>query len=286
MARRLFVVAGVLSCFGLGASWLVGSALSRSTNQAVSEAVSPAFDVTIKSSDGLAIAGTFRPGPTDQAPAILLLHGNGGSRDAVTVTADWLTGQGYATLAIDFRGHGESAPADHSFGLFEARDARAAFDWLKQRQRGGRVGVIGISLGGAAALIGDDGPLPTDALVLQAVYPDIRAAIRNRLAGPLGKLVAAVGEPFLSYQSLIRQGVWPQRLSPLTAMARVKGPVLVIGGAADTYTPPTETRALFDATKSEKQLWIVPGLSHVGMSAASNDAYRAKVGAFFAQHLR
>jgi alpha/beta superfamily hydrolase len=88
---------------------------------------------------------------------------------------------GYAALTIDFRGHGESEMAERSFGLREATDAASAFRWLKQHQRGARVAVIGNSLGVAAALLGSAGPLPADALVLQAVYPDIRRAIRNRL---------------------------------------------------------------------------------------------------------
>jgi pimeloyl-ACP methyl ester carboxylesterase len=147
------------------------------------------------------------------------------------------------------------------------------------------IGVIGISLGGAAALLGDEGPLPADAMVLQAVYPDIRSAIRNRLAERLGGALAALGEPLLSYQSWLRQGVGPERMAPMSAMSKVKAPVLMIGGAEDVYTPETETRALFEAAGGAKELWIVPGLGHAGMSDAATQEYRSRVGAFFARGL-
>jgi alpha-beta hydrolase superfamily lysophospholipase len=64
-------------------------------------------------------------------------------------TAAWLAAQGFAVLTIDFRGHGQSTPRPHSFGYGESTDAHAAFAWLKQRRSGGKVAVIGISLGGA-----------------------------------------------------------------------------------------------------------------------------------------
>ena len=110
------------------------------------------------------------------------MHGIYASRQAYAAQAAWLSQQGFGVLTIDLRGHGDFASAAHSFGWTNSRDARAGFGWLKTRQQGAPVGVIGISLGGAAALIGDDGPLPAQAFVLVCVYSDIDNAIRNRVA--------------------------------------------------------------------------------------------------------
>lgn len=278
--RRLALGAALLLLLGVTASWLVGSILVRPTPSAVPQAPPPASDLTLKSSDGLAIAATYRPGRSASGPAVLLLHGNNASRAATAANAAWLARQGYAALTIDLRGHGESASAPRSFGLHESRDAAAALSWLKQRHR--RVAVVGISLGGASALIGEDGPLPADALILQAVYPDIRSAIRNRIAGLLGRPPALLLEPLLSYQSHLRLGEPPSRFSPLRAIARYQGPVLLIGGAADTHTPPSETRALYDAAPGRKALWIAPGLDHPAVSDIASDAYRSRLAAFLA----
>lgn len=202
------------------------------------------------------------------------------SRASTAPSADWLSRLGYAALTIDFRGHGGSDMAERSFGLRESSDARSAFRWLKRRQGGAPVGVIGHSLGGAAALLGPEGPLPADALVLQAVYPDIRRAIRNRIADRLGAAPAYVLEPLLSFQSGPRFGVPPGELSPLEAVRRYRGPVFVIGGLDDSYTPPEETRALFDAAPRPKSLWLVPGRGHAAIGELSDQAYRERVGAF------
>ena len=224
----------------------------------------PGRVVHLVASDGVAIAGSYWPGARPDGPAILLLHGIDSSRASFTRHASWLNGLGYGVLAIDFRGHGESAAAPRSFGLYEARDAAAALAFLRAGVPARRVGLIGTSLGGAAALLGDDGPLPVQAMVLQAVYPDLRDAIFNRIAQRTGGALAALGEPLLSYQSWLRYGVPPGRLAPIDAIRRYRGPLLVIGGAADLSTPPAETRALYDAAPGPKALWLLGGIDHAG----------------------
>ncbi len=286
LRQRVGASAAILTLLGLAVCWLAGSILSRSANQPVPPALSPGKDIRISSMDGVTLGATYWPGLAARAPGVLLLHGNGVSRASMAVPAAWLATKGYAVLTIDFRGHGESSPADHSFGLYEAHDAHAAFRWLKARQKGGRIGVIGSSLGGAAILIGDEGPLPADAIVLQAVYPDIRAAIRNRISFRLGTVIGTLAEPFLSYQSLLRQHVSPDRFSPLAAMPRVTAPVFVIGGANDKSTPRAETNAMFGAAKSPKQLWIVPGMGHEAATGISGDEYRARLLSFLGKYLQ
>jgi pimeloyl-ACP methyl ester carboxylesterase len=131
-------------------------------------------------------------------------------------------------------------------------------------------------------LLGEEGPLPADALVLQAVYPDLRSAIRNRIAQRLGRAPAFLLEPLLSFQSRPRFGVPPGRLSPAQAVRRYRGPLLVVGGLADRSTPPAETRALFDSAPGRKSLWLVPGIGHGAVSDLRSDEYRRRLLAFLA----
>ena len=174
------VVGGLLAAtmLGLAACWVAGSIMVGGHNSRVAAATSPSQDIRLETQDGVSIAATFTPGRSGRSPAVLLLHGVGASRQATAANAAWLASLGYAALAIDFRGHGKSSIKPRTFGLSEALDAQAAFAWLKRRQDNAPVAVIGISLGGAASLLGDTGPIPADALILQAVYPDIRRAIR------------------------------------------------------------------------------------------------------------
>ncbi|MBC9031773.1 alpha/beta fold hydrolase [Sphingomonas sp. JC676] len=279
--RRVFLwLVLALLALGLALSWFAGSVMVEATPSLVAPARPPAQDLKIVSTDDVTLAASYWPGRTAQAPAVLLLHGNGASRAMMAANAAWLAAEGYAALTIDFRGHGESTATPHSFGLRESADVAAALAWLKRRQGGAPVAVIGVSLGGAAALLGSQDPLAANALILQAVYPDIRRAIRNRLAAQTGSGPAWLLEPLLSLQALPRYGEWPSRIAPLAALRRYHGPVFVIGGGADRYTPPNETRELFEAAPGPRALWIVDGLDHRRVSGLTSDLYRARVLAF------
>jgi pimeloyl-ACP methyl ester carboxylesterase len=286
LTRRFVLLCAIVGLAGvLAASWLAGSMMVRGEAAAVPPARAPARDFNIRTRDGLTLAATYWPGRREGSPAVLLLHGVKASRESTAPAAAWLSGLGYAALTVDFRGHGGSDRAERSFGLRESSDARSAFEWLKRRQGGAPVAVIGNSLGGAAALLGPSGPLPADALVLQAVYPDIRRAVRNRIAARLGSAPAWLLEPLLSFQSKPRFGLWPGEISPLEALRRYRGPVFVIGGQEDRYTPPDETRALFAAAPGPRRLWLVPGRDHAAMGSLIDEAYRERIGGFLEQSI-
>ena len=142
-------VAALLSFLVLAGSWSLASMIAAGHPSAVAPVPPPARNVTLTARDGIVVAGTYWPGRRRDAPAVLLLHGVGASRDQTAPMAKALVAQGYAALAIDLRGHGASTITDHSYGLDEGLDARAAFDWLKARQDGAKVAVVGVSLGGA-----------------------------------------------------------------------------------------------------------------------------------------
>ena len=283
MRLALIALAGITLTFAV--AWLGGTIAAWPRTGSVGAFDPPAETLTLRSRDGTAIAATHWPGATPDGPAVLLLHGINNDRRSLAGHAEWLNELGYGVLAIDFRGHGESGAAERTFGWREADDAAAALAWMRRGRPHRAAGVIGVSLGGAAALIGRDGPLPVQAMVLHAVYPDIRTAVRNRLERSGSTALAWLGEPLLSFQSHLRYGIAPDRIAPAAAIRDYPGAVLVIGGREDRDTRVADTLALHAAAPGEKQLWLLPGLGHVETSTLWTDAYRARIAAFFARHL-
>jgi dipeptidyl aminopeptidase/acylaminoacyl peptidase len=276
----------LLLAAGLLLVWTAGSIVARPVTHKMSPPQPPAQEVRLQARDGVRIAGSYWPGARAGGPAVLLLHGINNDRRLFDRKAAWLNGLGYAVLAIDLRGHGGSAPVERTFGWREGLDAAAAFAWLKSGAPARRIGIIGVSLGGAAALIGDGGtPLPAEAMVLHAVYPDIRTAIRNRLERSGSTLLARAAEPLLSEQARLRYGVAPERISPLEGLRHYRGTALIIGGGADDATRPADSRALYAAAAGPKMLWLVGGLDHVETSNLWSDEYRTRVRALFARVL-
>jgi pimeloyl-ACP methyl ester carboxylesterase len=265
--------------------WAGGSILARPVGWRVAPPPPPGQRVELRARDGVALEGSYWPGAAEDVPAVLLLHGINNDRTIFAAHSRWLNELGYGVLAIDFRGHGASAAVERTFGWRESADAEAALAWLRRRSPERRIGVIGVSLGGAAALLGEDGPLPADALVLHAVYPHLRKAILNRLERSGSPLAASLAEPLLSFQSWLRYGVAPDRISPLRGISRFRGAVLVIGGTADRDTRIADSRALYQAAPGPKALWLIEGASHVETSKLWTDEYRARIRCLFARTL-
>jgi dienelactone hydrolase len=118
--------------------------------------------------DDVGISAAYYPTAADLAPAVVLLHDFGKSRDEWTSFAALLQRNGIAALAIDLRGHGESmrkltaqGPQRVDVHDFTPRDfedmlldVEAAFDWITD-QPGidkHRIGLVGSSLGANVAL--------------------------------------------------------------------------------------------------------------------------------------
>lgn len=179
---RLLVFSALVSAAALCIAVLgVGLLLSR---PATAEIGAPPLDlpvenVTFLSDSGAALRGWFVAG-RPRGGAVVLMHGVRANRMSMVERARILHASGFSVLLFDFQAHGESPGKRITFGYLEALDAEAAVAFARQRLPGERIGAVGTSLGGAAALLGP-APLPVDALVLESVYPDIRSATANRI---------------------------------------------------------------------------------------------------------
>jgi ABC-2 type transport system ATP-binding protein len=142
-------------------------------------------------------ATVYRPAVTP-APAVLVAHGFGGSKDSVKAEATALAQRGFVVLAWTARGFGASTG---QIGLdspdYEVADARALVDWLAKRPdvvRDGpgdpRVGVTGASYGGALALLLAGTDRRVDALAPEITWNDLTQALFPNAASQ-GSILAA-----------------------------------------------------------------------------------------------
>jgi ABC-2 type transport system ATP-binding protein len=121
----------------------------------------------------------------DPAPAVVLAHGFGGSKNSVTADAELLADHGYVVMTYSARGFGRSTG---QIGLddprFEVADLSTLLDVLAERndvQRDGpddpRVGVAGGSYGGALALLGAAYDHRIDAIAPQITWNSLTTAL-------------------------------------------------------------------------------------------------------------
>jgi fermentation-respiration switch protein FrsA (DUF1100 family) len=244
--------------------------------------------VTIVSGSGAQLKGWFIAGRRG-AGAVVLLHGVKANRLAMLRRAQLFKSEGFSVLLFDFQAHGESAGTRITFGRLEALDAAAAVAFVRQRLPGERVGAVGSSLGGAAALLGPR-PLPVDALVLESVYSDIGVAIVNRIRAVLGPVLGGVvARPMARLFELVLPpflGMRPADLRPIDHIGNVTAPLLIACGTRDDRTTMAETMAMFERAPEPKLLWAVGGARHVDLEGYAPGEYRARVLAFLTERLQ
>ena len=247
-----------------------------------------AEQVTIASPSGATLSGWFVGGQPGSG-VVVLMHGVWGNRLGMMRRARLLGAAGFSIFLFDFQAHGESTGDRVTFGRLESLDAHAAVSYVRKRLPAERVGVIGNSFGGAAALLGPT-PLAVDALVLEGVYSGIGTAIANRIHVALGPIVGGVvARPLAWLFELLLPpilGFGPADLRPIDHIAEVTAPLLMASGTDDHRTTITEAVAMFERGREPKSFWPVEGAGHVDFEGYAPDEYRSRVVSFLIEKLR
>ena len=281
MGGALFVAAIILGAILV---WSAASILIAPANHPIGNppAELPAQSVEFPSASGSMIHGwlvTARAGKG----VVVLMHGIRSSRLAMVPHAEFLYQAGYSVLLFDFQAHGESPGTNVTAGFLESRDATAAVNFVHEKFPGQKVGVIGFSMGAAAALLAEP-PLPVEAMVLESCYPTIYQAVANRLAMRVG-LLGRLSTPLLTWQLKPRLGFGEDDLCPIRRVANITVPKFFIAGMIDHDTTAEESQALYDAAAEPKQLWLVDDAAHVDMLAFAGTEYKKRILEFLAGHL-
>lgn len=279
LASTLLLVLG-----GLLTSWFVAGALVAASPRHLGKPPRDlnAVSFSIESDSGSLIAG-WHTEPVDCDGVVILVHGIRGSRLTMLERARLLHASRFATVMIDLQAHGESTGDSITIGHLEKHDVRAAVEYARRKHPSQPIGLVGVSLGGAAAVLAS--PLDIDALVIESVYPDVDAAIHNRVSARLGP-VAAIPSELLLVQLGPRLGISRSELRPIDQISKVDCPVLVASGTADLHTTVSETRAIFNAARQPKELHLFDGAGHVDLLRFEPVEYRDQIIGFLNRHLR
>jgi len=283
LTNTLVAVAGAVILI-IATTWLASGGLQDPANHFVGR---PPLDlqasnITYASGAGVLIHGWLVPGKPKQG-VVVLLHSVRTDRREMISRAEFLRKRGYAVLMIDFQSHGENRGRRITYGDLESRDVTGAIQYLHHKLPGEKVAVIGVQMGAAAFVLGEDRPA-VDAVVLEQMYPTIDRAIASRVRaniGPFAPLFAWL--VMLEMQSRLQ--IPPDRLNVLERLPKISTPVLIVNGTEDNHTTIEEARAEFAAAAQPKELWAVEGAGHVNLHDFAPAEYERRVGDFIARYL-
>lgn len=219
----------------------------------------------LESFDGLTLKGYFLEAKKPTNKVVIFAHGYlGRASDMGLFGQHYYEELGYHMFTPDLRGHGKSEGDYIGFGWHDRLDMVAWIDRVIA-ELGEETEIIlhGVSMGGATVLMTSGENLPENVKGIVADSP--YSSVHDLFSYQLERMFHLPEFPILPTTALVtklKAGYTFKEASALEQVKKTEVPILYIHGSKDTFVPTPMTEKLYDATNSEKELFIVEGASH------------------------
>lgn len=237
--------------------------------------------------DGNTISAWFVSANVPSDKAVIVVHGGDMCRQSpsVLLPAGMLANNGFNVLIIDLRNHGASQIVNGRFaaGATEYKDVLGAFDWLRgQGYAAGRIGVLGVSLGGATSINAFGEEPQIAALWEDSAFADVPTVLDDQLTMNGLPLFFADGVLLVARFN----GARLDTVSTLASIQKLNGrPMMIVHGTEDEWVNVRSAYRLHEAAGDAAGLWIIAGTKHVDGMFAYPDEYEQRLVAFFENSL-
>jgi pimeloyl-ACP methyl ester carboxylesterase len=206
--------------------------------------------------DRLKLSAWYLPNGNPER-CVLLVHGrNASKQNAISgklpELAAKLTREGYAVLMIDMRGHGESQGKRYTWGEHERRDVLGGVDFLLEEGfEPGKIAVLGISLGGAAAAGAAAEDKAIGALILDSTFAELIQLVEPNWVNESQLPMFFLGGAYVMWQ--IFYGFDLKKVKPVEDIKKVPPrPILIMHSCSDEMIEVSHAHQMAEAVPSAK----------------------------------
>lgn len=236
--------------------------------------------VWVTAPDGIQLRGTYIENSEPTNNTVILLHGLFQNRTMCLPYIRIYRNLGYNVLLIDLRGHGESGGSHTDWGLSEQGDMDAWMAFLKERNPHMTVGLHGISLGAAMALLYAGGSHGSNVsfVVADSSYGNIIALGQEKLREAQADKWTIRGykllDPFFQGAMYYHTGKLVSDIEPAQAVKHITARVLFLHGSDDALVPVKTAKSLYDNCRSlQKDIYVFGHSGHAVGIATNKDEY-------------
>ena len=236
-------------------------------------------EVELRTEDGFRLTAWWMPNGKPARAPVVILHGLGASKAHMIDYILFAQEQGNPTLAIDFRGHGESDPSLTSIGFYESRDAIAAMQFVREKGAGDPV-LWGTSMGAVSALLAAARDGSAAGIIADAPFDTYRNTVLHhaKLFYGLSEFpLITLAMPMIESRARFRV----DEVDCLRAAEQIQAPMLLLAGEEDARMPPTMVRTIYDRAAGPKEFWVIPGEGHENRNFGNE--FREKIADFLAR---
>jgi len=198
-----------------------------------------------------------------EQPKAVIIYLSGIRQPSVTYFyghAKWMRNNGYASILLEIRGHGNSDGDRVCLGYEEVSDVMAVVDYIKEQEKYTNVPIVihGVSMGGAIAINSFGQIKEIDGLIAMSAYSSFEDVVCDNMRNyNIPRFICEIEKPLVR---LCLQFVFGDKVHVITPIKQVENigerPALFIASTRDTEVPPENMERLLNKAPDYSESWL------------------------------
>jgi len=296
LKKIIIVVTGIIIITVFSASWYFSSVVMYPNRGVCSKnhfvyctdpsEVNLSFEnVSFKSNDGLNLKGWFVPSGKS-VKGIVMVHGHGANKREGLRWLSALNKAGFNVLLFDLRNSGDSDKAFTSMSYYERNDVISAVDYMERVKGIKKIGLFGVSMGGATGIYSMSMDKRVAAGIFEASYADLNDLMTQMAKRDFGLPRFPVVSLALIFFE-IRTNSDRKDISPEKVIGSISPrPVFIMHSSNDPYIPYSHGERNFSKAIEPKEMWTYSNSKHAQAWQADTVYAEKRVTGFFTKYIK
>ena len=191
-----------------------------------------------------------------QQPSVTYFYGH----------SKWMKSNGYATILLEVRGHGNSEGDRIGLGYEETADVAAVVNSIKKQEKYQDVPIVlhGVSMGGAIAINSMGIIEEVDGVIAMSAYSSFEdVVIDNMRTYHIPQFICAIEKPLIRSWLKFVFGDKIDDIKPIKQIENLGDrPALLIACSGDVEVPPINMQRLLDKAPANCESWLRDSWEH------------------------